>query len=208
MENKRNFQRELDLILKDISSRDTKPVLLLHSCCGPCSSYVLEYLTQFFYIKLYFYNPNIHPEEEYKKRLEAQYKVIKSMQLENSVEIIEGEYDPNIFFSKVQGFESEPEGGERCHICIKMRMEAAALAAKKQNADYFATTLSVSPHKNALYINQTGKDLENIHQVTYLLSDFKKKNGYKRSIELCRMFDIYRQDYCGCVFSFRDTEKQ
>lgn len=207
MENKRNFQRELDLALKDISLKDTKPVLLLHSCCGPCSSYVLEYLTQFFYIKLYFYNPNIHPEEEYKKRLEAQYKVIKSMQLESSVDIIEGSYDPKMFFSKVQGFESETEGGERCRICIKMRMEATALMAKKLNADYFATTLTVSPHKNALYINQTGEELEKNYQTTYLLSDFKKKNGYKRSIELCRIHDIYRQDYCGCVFSFRNTNE-
>lgn len=206
MENKRNFQRELDSVLKNISSAESKPVLLLHSCCGPCSSYVLEYLTQYFNIKLYFYNPNIHPEDEYKKRLDAQYKVIKSMQLENTVEIIEGAYNTEMFFSKVHGLESEPEGGERCRQCIKMRMEAAASEAKKLNADYFATTLTVSPHKNAIYINQMGEELEQSQQITYLLSDFKKKNGYKRSIELCRIHNIYRQDYCGCVFSFRDTD--
>lgn len=206
MENKRNFQRELDSVLKNISSTESKPVLLLHSCCGPCSSYVLEYLTQYFNIKLYFYNPNIHPEEEYKKRLDAQYKVIKSMQLENNVEIIEGAYNTEMFFSKVHGLESEPEGGERCRICIKMRMEATASEAKKLNADYFATTLTVSPHKNAIYINQMGEELEQSQQIAYLLSDFKKKNGYKRSIELCRIHNIYRQDYCGCVFSFRDTD--
>lgn len=204
MENKRNYQRELDDILKLIEKYEKKPVLLLHSCCGPCSSYVLEYLTKYFYIKLFFYNPNIQPSEEYYKRLEEQKKVIERMKLSESVELIEGEYNPSDFFDEVKGLESEPEGGKRCEVCIKMRMEKAAKAGKLYNADYFATTLTVSPHKNALFINKTGGELSEESGIPYLVSDFKKKNGYKRSIELCRRYDIYRQNYCGCIFSRQD----
>ena len=207
MENKRNFQRELDRILSNIQSEGVTPTLLLHSCCGPCSSYVLEYLTQYFNVLLYFYNPNIHPLEEYKKRLDAQHKVVSRMKLEDRVKIIEGEYDPKVFFDAVSGLESEPEGGKRCEVCIKLRMEKAAEAAVKYNADYFATTLTVSPHKNAPYINNTGEEISQIYDISYLISDFKKKNGYKRSTELCRIYDIYRQNYCGCVFSMRDDEQ-
>ncbi|MGN1480637.1 epoxyqueuosine reductase QueH [Porcipelethomonas sp.] len=201
MENKRNFQRELEKVLDNIKSAEKIPVLLLHSCCGPCSSYVLEYLTQYFYVKLFFYNPNIHPCEEYFRRLEAQHKVVEKMGLESRVEIIEGEYNPEDFFSTVSGLEGQPEGGKRCEVCIRMRMEEAAKAAVKYHADYFATTLTVSPHKNAPYINLAGEKISKEYNIPYLVSDFKKKNGYKRSIELCRIYDIYRQNYCGCVFS-------
>ena len=201
MVNKRNYQRELDDILKQVGKNEEKPVLLLHSCCGPCSSYVLEYLTQYFYIKLFFYNPNIQPSEEYDKRLEEQKKIIERMKLEDHVELIEGEYNPSDFFNAIKGLESEPEGGKRCEVCIKMRMTEAVKAAKLYNADFFATTLTVSPHKNAPYINTTGEKIAEEYGTAYLISDFKKKNGYKRSIELCREYDIYRQNYCGCVFS-------
>ena len=200
MENKRNFQRELDGIIKDITDKGLRPTLLLHSCCGPCSSYVLEYLNKYFKIKLFFYNPNIHPEEEYRKRLEAQKKVLDSLPLDD-VELIEGEYDPNVWFEAVKGLENEPEGGKRCEKCIRLRMERAAEEAKKQSADYFATTLTVSPHKNAPYINSAGEEIEKLVTLPYLVSDFKKKNGYKRSVELCRIYDIYRQNYCGCTYS-------
>ncbi len=200
MENKRNFQRELEKITEKLSENGEKPVLLLHSCCGPCSSYVLEYLNRYFKILLFFYNPNIHPFEEYSRRLEAQKEVLEKMNF-NDVKLIEGEYIPDEFFSAVKGFEKEPEGGKRCEICIRLRMKAAAKIALKYNADYFATTLTVSPHKNAPYINFAGEQLEKEIGVPYLVSDFKKKNGYKRSIELCRIHNIYRQNYCGCIFS-------
>lgn len=200
MENKRNFQRELDKIINEHIDNNEKPSLLLHSCCGPCSSYVLEYLRQYFKIKLFFFNPNIQPIEEYNKRLEAQKDVLKKMKF-TDVELIEGEYNPDEFFSAVKGLENESEGGKRCEICIRMRMAAAAKESLKYNTDYFSTTLTVSPHKNALYINSAGEELEAESDIHYLVSDFKKKNGYKRSVELCRLYNIYRQDYCGCVFS-------
>lgn len=200
MENKRNFQRELDKIIEKLSENDEKPVLLLHSCCGPCSSYVLEYLNRYFNILLFFYNPNIHPIEEYSRRLDAQREVLEKMKFKD-VKLIEGEYKPDDFFSAVKGLEAEREGGKRCEICIRLRMKAAAEIALKYNADYFATTLTVSPHKNAVYINSAGEELEKEISVPYLVSDFKKKNGYKRSTELCRIHNIYRQNYCGCIYS-------
>ncbi len=203
MENKRNFQRELDMLIKKHEEKGEKPTILLHSCCGPCSSYVLEYLTQHFNVKLFFYNPNIQPDEEYQKRLSAQKDVLCKMNF-SDVQLIEGEYIPEIFFKAVKGLENEPEGGKRCEVCIKMRMETAACEAIRQGTDYFATTLTVSPHKNAIYINKTGELLQQEKQISYLISDFKKKNGYKRSTELCRIHNIYRQNYCGCVFSIRE----
>lgn len=203
MENKRNFQRELDKIIENHQKNGERPTILLHSCCGPCSSYVLEYLTQYFDVKLFFYNPNIQPQEEYEKRLSAQKDVLEKMNF-SDVELIEGEYIPECFFEAVKGLENEPEGGKRCEVCIKMRMEQACVEAKRLKTDYFATTLTVSPHKNAIYINKTGEELETELDISYLISDFKKKNGYKRSTELCRIYNIYRQNYCGCVFSMRE----
>ena len=205
MENKRNFQRELDGIIKKHSENGEKPVLLLHSCCGPCSSYVLEYLCRYFRIKLFFYNPNIQPESEYRRRLETQREVAEMIG-SGQVEFMEGDYGPEKFLSAVKGLEKEPEGGKRCEVCIKMRMEQAAVQAKLCKADYFATTLTVSPHKNAVYINKAGEELERETTVPYLVSDFKKKNGYKRSVELCEQYGFYRQKYCGCVFSIYSDE--
>ncbi len=200
MENKRNFQRELDKIISEHQKNNEKPTLLLHSCCGPCSSYVLEYLNQYFKIKLFFFNPNIQPEEEYQKRLTEQKKLLEKMNF-SDVELIEGEYDSDSFFKAVKGLENELEGGKRCEVCIKMRLKKAAEMAALYNADYFASTLTVSPHKNAIYINSTGEAIAKELDMPYLVSDFKKKNGYKRSVELCRIFEIYRQNYCGCIFS-------
>lgn len=202
--NKINYQKELEKLIDKYCANEKMPSVLLHSCCGPCSSYVLEYLTKYFEVILYFYNPNIHPEEEYLKRLEAQKNVLERMTFANKVKLIEGEYEQAEFFDAVKGYENEPEGGKRCEKCIEMRMKKAAEAAVKYGTDFFATTLTVSPHKNAFYINKTGKEIESQSGVSYLLSDFKKKNGYKRSIELCHEYDIYRQNYCGCVYSFRD----
>ncbi len=206
IQNKINYQRELEKLISEVCSDGKRPVVFLHSCCGPCSSYVLEYLTQYFDVLLYFYNPNIHPAEEYNKRLDAQKKVIENIPFSGSVKIIEGEYIPKDFFDAVKGFETEPEGGLRCEKCIEMRMKDTALKAIEYRTDFFATTLTVSPHKNALYINKTGNSIENEHNIRYLMSDFKKKNGYKRSIELCREYDIYRQNYCGCIYSINPTE--
>lgn len=207
MENKINFQKELDKLISKSCHDGKRPVVLLHSCCGPCSSYVLEYLTEYFDILLYFYNPNIQPENEFLKRLEAQKTVLEKMQFGDRVKLVEGEYKPENFFETVKGLENEPEGGKRCEKCIEMRIKKAADAALQYNADFFATTLTVSPHKNALFINQTGNKIEKEQGISYLVSDFKKKNGYKRSIELCREYDIYRQNYCGCIYSFRDIEQ-
>lgn len=200
MGNNINYQRELEKLISKVCADGKRPSVLLHSCCGPCSSYVLEYLTQYFEVLLYFYNPNIHPESEYLRRLSAQNDVLERMPFCSGVRLIEGEYEPEVFFSEVKGFENEPEGGKRCEKCIRMRMKKASDIAVLYKTDFFATTLTVSPHKNAIYINRAGSELEN--GVSYLLSDFKKKNGYKRSIELCREYNIYRQNYCGCVYSF------
>ena len=204
MENKRNFQRELEQLIEKECADGRRPVVMLHSCCGPCSSYVLEYLTQYFDILLYFYNPNIHPDAEYQKRLEAQKLVLSSMNFGDKVKLIEGKYNTDEFFEAVKGLENEPEGGARCEKCIDLRIRKTAQIAESYKTDFFATTLTVSPHKNAIYINKTGAETESDFSVKYLVSDFKKKNGYKRSIELCREHGIYRQNYCGCVYSIWD----
>lgn len=206
MENKRNFHRELEQLITEVCRDGRRPVVMLHSCCGPCSSYVLEYLTQYFDILLYFFNPNIHPNAEYQKRLEAQKLVLSSMNFGDKVKLIEGEYNTDDFFKAVKGLENEPEGGKRCEKCIDMRIQKTAEIAKEYRTDFFATTLTVSPHKNAVYINKTGKETEKDCTVKYLISDFKKKNGYKRSIELCHEHGIYRQNYCGCVYSMWEDE--
>lgn len=205
MENRINYQRELEEIIQKNCIGEKRPSVMLHSCCGPCSSYVLEYLTQYFDVLLYFYNPNIHPEEEYAKRLKTQKQVIDSMGFGDRVRLIEGDYFTEEFFDAVRGLEDQQEGGKRCEKCIKLRMNRTAEAALQYKTDFFATTLTVSPHKNALYINSMGSLLEKEKGTAYLFSDFKKKDGYKRSIELCREYGLYRQNYCGCIFSFRDN---
>ena len=182
---------------KFLNNLDYRPKLLLHSCCGPCSSSVLELLTKYFDVDIYYYNPNIYPLEEYNKRLGVQKELLDKL----NIKLIEGNYDYNSFLSIVKGLENEPEGGLRCRKCIAMRMEDSIKYAKDNNYDYFTTTLSVSPHKNSKMINEIGYSLEEKYNFPYLYSDFKKKNGYKRSIELSKKYNLYRQDYCGCQYS-------
>lgn len=197
MDNK-NYQLELDRIIASLGA--TRPRLLLHSCCGPCSSYVIEYLSQYFDITVLFYNPNIHPEEEYLHRLETQRELVRKL---GGAELAETEYNPDSFFAAVKGFESDPEGGSRCELCIAQRMRVTAAAASEGAYDRFCTTLSVSPHKNAAVINSLGYALEEEFGVKWLPSDFKKRGGYKRSVDLSKQLGLYRQNYCGCVFSRR-----
>lgn len=198
-----NFQQEQDNIIKNLTN---KPTLLLHSCCGPCSSYCIEALIKHFDITVLWHNPNIQPKSEYDLRLENQIKLIKEFEQQGKISLIEIPYDENQFFSKIKGLEKEKEGGKRCEECFKIRLEQAAEIAKEQNFDYFTTTLTVSPHKNAPLINEIGFLMAEKYNVKFLPSDFKKKNGYKRSIELSKQFDLYRQNYCGCIFSINKAE--
>ncbi len=195
-----NYQQEQDKIIESLTE---KPKILLHSCCGPCSSYCIEALSKHFFVTVLWYNPNVQPEEEHNLRLENQIKLIKNMKTENPVEILEIPYNDNEFLEIAMGFETEKEGGARCEKCFLLRLEKTAKIAREQGFDYFTTTLTVSPHKNAPLINDIGFSFAEKYGVKFLPSDFKKKNGYKRSIELSREFDLYRQDYCGCSFSQR-----
>ena len=204
----RNYQKELDKILEEIQKEEKVPRLFLHSCCAPCSSYVLEYLSPYFEITDFFYNPNISPREEYEKRAKELQKLIEEMPLVHKPVFLEGEYRPEDFFEMAKGLEDVPEGGERCFQCYRMRLEEAARLAAEGSYDYFATTLTISPLKNAAKLNEIGEELENIYHVKHLPSDFKKRNGYKRSTELSAEYQLYRQDYCGCVFSKQERERQ
>lgn len=198
----RNYQKELDKLIESIPDGQV-PTLLLHACCAPCSSYCLEYLSQYFKITLYFYNPNIYPENEYSLRSEEARRLINEMTFKHPVTFLEGEFNPKEFYDAVKGFENEKEGGERCFRCYRLRLESAAKLAKDMGFDYFTTTLTISPLKRADKLNEIGEELGEIYAVKHLSSDFKKKNGYKRSTELSREYGLYRQDYCGCVFSKR-----
>lgn len=204
----RNYQKELDKLLESVGSMQKKPRLFLHACCAPCSSYCLEYLSKYFSITVFFYNPNIFPQEEYQKRVEEIKRLIGEMSFENPVDFIEGAYNPQDFFDMAKGLEKVAEGGERCFRCYRQRMEETARLARMGGYDYFTTTLSISPLKNAAKINEIGEELGGIYEVAHLPSDFKKKNGYKRSIELSAEHQLYRQNYCGCVYSRRETEEK
>ena len=193
-----NYQRRLDELINNLSGT---PRLLLHCCCAPCSSYVLEYLSRFFEITCLFYNPNISPAEEYEKRAEELRRLISEQPHKNPVSIIVEKYNPKDFFAAVKGYEHIKEGGERCFRCYRLRLEMAAKYAKEYNFDYFCSTLSISPLKNARKLNDIGEELSEIYKISHLPNDFKKKGGYKRSIELSAEYDLYRQNYCGCVFS-------
>ena len=193
-----NYQRRLDELINKLSGT---PRLLLHCCCAPCSSYVLEYLSRFFEITCLFYNPNISPAEEYEKRAEELRRLISEQPHENPVSIIVEKYNPQDFFAAIKGYEHIKEGGERCFRCYRLRLEMAAKYAKEYNFDYFCSTLSISPLKIARKLNDIGEELSDIYKISHLPNDFKKKGGYKRSIELSAEYDLYRQNYCGCVFS-------
>lgn len=198
-----NFQKMLDNIIENLGGN--KPKLLIHCCCAPCSSYVLEYLSGYFDITLLFYNPNISSKEEFFKR----YEELKSLleQTGKNIEIILPEYNPNEFFEIAKGLEDVPERGERCYKCYRLRLEKAAQIAAEKGFDYFCSTLSISPYKNAGWLNEIGEELGEIYNVKHLPNDFKKKNGYKRSIELSAKYNLYRQNYCGCVYSKIEREK-
>ena len=206
MSTKVNYQKQLDQILQKLEKGEEKPVLLLHACCAPCSSYVLEYLHRYFKILLFYYNPNINPEAEYQRRVEEIRRFVKEAGYENEIRFLEGAYEPERFFAMAKGMEDLPERGPRCRACYRLRMEEAAREAARQGADYFTTTLSISPHKDAQWINEIGEELSGIYGVAHLPSDFKKKSGYLRSIELSKEYGLYRQDYCGCVFSKKAAE--
>ena len=205
--NKINYQNELDKTLSDIERAGTTPSLLLHSCCAPCSSYVLEYLSRYFKITVFYYNPNIYPEEEFYKRRSEQERFISQLPTKNLISFIGTEHMSEEFYKAVKGLEHIREGGERCFACYRLRLEESAIAARDMGADYFTTTLSISPMKNAQKLNEIGGELGEKYGVKYLFSDFKKRNGYKRSTELSREYGIYRQNYCGCVFSLRERNE-
>ncbi len=183
-----------------INSLETKPRLLLHACCAPCSSTALERLHEYFDITIYYFNPNINDIAEYDKRYNEFSKLLKGMNLEY-IEVVKPTFDQKRFYEFANKYASEPEGGERCHLCYRYRLEESAKYALSNKFDYFATTLTVSPYKNAKLINEIGLELENKYNIKYLPSDFKKENGYKRSIELSKMYNLYRQLYCGCIYS-------
>lgn len=200
--NRRNGQKELDILIANLDG--CVPRLLLHSCCAPCSSYVLEYLSNYFEITVYYYNPNIYPPREYQKRILEQQHLIGLMKTAHPVFFRGGVHCPEVFYQAVKGMEHLPEGSGRCRACFWLRLEAAAKLARAEGFDYFTTTLSISPHKNSGILLEIGKQLAEVYQVDYLPSDFKKKNGYKRSVEISAEYGMYRQDYCGCVYSLRD----
>ena len=202
-----NYQKELDKLIVKLEKEGEVPTLLLHSCCAPCSSYVLEYLSKYFKITVFYYNPNIYPESEYTKRILEQQMLIDDMETKFPVAFIAGSYEKEKFYKMAEGLEYVREGGERCFKCYALRLEESAKIAKEGGFDYFTTTLSISPMKNSEKLNQIGNEIGEKYGVKYLQSDFKKKNGYKRSIELSKEFGLYRQDYCGCVFSKREREE-
>ncbi len=199
-----NYDKETEKIIESIKRSGEVPTLLLHCCCAPCSSYVLEYLSPFFKITAFFYNPNIGTNDEYAYRRDELKRFISQFDAKNEITVIDGDYEPDVYYKAVQGMEKEPERGARCEICFRLRLEETAKLAQKEKFDYFATTLTLSPLKNAELINKIGLLVAEKYDISYLCSDFKKKNGYKRSIELSKEYDLYRQNYCGCVFSKRD----
>lgn len=203
-----NYQKELEKIIVGLEKESKVPRLLLHSCCAPCSSYVLEYLSQYFKITVFYYNPNIYPEPEYAKRIVEQQRLIDELKVKYPISFAAGPYEKERFYEAVRGFEREKEGGERCMRCYELRLREAAVLAKEGGYDYYTTTLSISPLKKAGKLNEIGMKIGKEYGVDYLLSDFKKKNGYKRSIELSKEHNLYRQDYCGCVYSYNEAEER
>lgn len=203
--NKINYQKELDKITDSLNGDVQK--LFLHSCCAPCSSYTLEYLSNYFDITVYYFNPNISPKAEFDKRYAEQKRLIEALPSKHTIKLVCGEYDYNDFLKIAKGYENVPEGGERCFRCYRMRLESTAKLAKEQGFDYFCTTLSISPLKNSQKINEIGYEIAEKYGIKWLPSDFKKKEGYKRSIELSREYQLYRQNFCGCVFSKENKDE-
>ena len=197
-----NYQKRLEELISTLTGT---PTLLLHSCCAPCSSYCLEYLSQYFSITVLYYNPNISPKEEFQKRAEEQRRLISQLPAKNPVSLVVEEYDPGEFYTAVKGLEHIKEGGERCFKCYRLRLERAAKYAAVHGFDYFCSTLSISPLKNAQKLGEIGTELSEIYSVEYLPSDFKKRGGYLRSIELSQEYGLYRQNYCGCEFSKKEA---
>ena len=207
--NNRNFQKEMEKIIKGLQGE--KKSLLLHSCCAPCSSAVLEKLQEIFEITVFYYNPNISEDTEYRKRVEEQKRLIGAFNEKNPVcpiKIIDGDYEPQEFYAIAKGLENCPEGGERCFKCYALRLEKTARLAKELKFDYFTTTLTISPLKNAVKLNEIGEEMALKYETSFLPSDFKKKEGYKRSIELSKEYDLYRQNFCGCAFSKAESLKR
>ena len=208
MRAQKNYQKMLEATIAGLKEQNRVPALLLHSCCAPCSSYCLEYLSQYFHITVDYYNPNIYPEEEYHMRVQEQQRLIRDLPAKYPIAFREGAYDKESFYEMARGLEEEKEGGERCFRCYELRLREAAETARSLGMDYFTTTLSISPLKNAEKLNEIGDALTEEYGVAYLNSDFKKKNGYKRSVELSGQYGMYRQYYCGCVFSKRERDAQ
>ena len=215
-----NYYQEFEKQLKNVEDKETKPTLLLQACCCPCSSHCLEVLEGYFDISVYFYNPNIDERQEYDKRLDELIRFTQEAPFARDVSIIEGDYEPEVFYEMAKGREELTERGERCYDCYKLRLRKTAEYAQSNGFDYFSTTLSISPYKVASWLNEIGMELETQMRremeeegvgkkvPIFLFSDFKKKNGYKRSIELSEEYGLYRQDYCGCIFSKRDRDKK
>lgn len=197
-----NYDLEMEKELKNLNG---KPSLLLHACCAPCSSAVLERIAKYFNITILYYNPNITQEEEYEKRLKEIENFVKKINIKN-IKVLRGRYNPKEFFDIATGLEEEKERGKRCYKCYELRLEETAKIAEQKNFDYFTTTLSISPHKNSNWLNEIGQNLNKKYIPKYLYADFKKKNGYKRSIELSKKYHLYRQDYCGCIYSKKERE--
>lgn len=210
--NKQNYQRELEQTLTNIKAGidvgGLAPTLLLHSCCAPCSSYVLEYLSDYFRITVFYYNPNIYPKREYAMRVREQQEFIRRFPAKYPVSFVEGAYDTQRFYAMAKGLEGLPEGGERCFRCYELRLRETGELAQARGFDYFTTTLSISPLKNAEKLNEIGGRIGGELGVSYLYSDFKKKNGYQRSTELSLEYGMYRQDYCGCVYSYKERHPE
>ena len=198
-----NYDLEMEKQMSNLKEGDS---LLLHACCAPCSTACLERVANFFKVTIFYYNPNITDESEYRKRIEEIKKLLTLINPKYKVELLEGNYDPNKFFDMAKGLENEPERGKRCYKCYELRLKETAKIASKLGFNNFCTTLTLSPHKNANWINEIGGKLNKEYDSNYLYSDFKKKEGYKRSIELSKEYDLYRQDYCGCIYSKRDRQ--
>ncbi len=206
--NRINYQKQLEETIAKHEKAGEVPSLLLHSCCAPCSSYCLEYLSNYLQITVFYYNPNIYPEDEYHKRVKEQQRFIEQLPAKHKISFVEGVFDKERFYETVKGYEDCPEGGERCFKCYELRLEETAKLAKEMGMDYFTTTLSISPLKNAEKLNEIGEKLGVIYEVAHLGSDFKKKNGYKRSVELSNEYGMYRQYYCGCVYSKAQRDRE